>query len=216
MSKNNSQKQQKSTQKGSNSLKEPKWKQRTYDTHLKHIKMFQKKTFKVVFLGDSMMERWLSTGREMWNESFREYANLGVGGDGIEHLLFRLTKQDDTNGILDLIKVEKKIIFMIGTNNLEKRTVEDILEGIKYVIKLIFEKQLEIELLIYGLPPRSDIKIEKIEELNLGIYNFVKDQKNINYIDFKKLDLQKDDFDDHVHLSKSGYKKWYADLLKSI
>jgi len=75
------------------SLTEPKWKQRTYDTQKKHLQLYQNKSFKVAFLGDSMMERWLSTGSYLWNEKFQEFANLGVGGDGIEHLLFRLIKK---------------------------------------------------------------------------------------------------------------------------
>lgn len=51
---------------GVNPLLTPKWKQRTFDTHLKHqqlckgAKLDEKKSFKYAFIGDSMMERWLT------------------------------------------------------------------------------------------------------------------------------------------------------------
>jgi len=100
---------------------------------------------------------------------------------------------------------------MIGTNNLEKRVEEDIFKGILNIIKLIFEKQPNIELIIYGLPPRSDIKIEKIKEVNSKIQEHVKDLKNIKYRYFGD-QLENEDYDDNVHLSRSGYKKWFIDL----
>ena len=121
--KKNKQQKQKQQQKKQevkvNPLLFPKWKQRTYDTHKKHLGMYKGKSFKVAFLGDSMMEHWLKNNH--WNKHFSEYANLGVGGDGIEHLLYRLKENEPgLPGILDVMSVEK-IILMIGTNNSEKR-----------------------------------------------------------------------------------------------
>ncbi len=90
---------------------EPQWKKRTYDTHKEHVRKYTGVHVRDVFLGDSMMERWLTTGGKqqcgrcisthshtltynveaLWKESFEGHvANLGVGGDGVQHLLFRL------------------------------------------------------------------------------------------------------------------------------
>jgi hypothetical protein len=74
------------------------------------------KNFKTVFMGDSMMERWLNTGKHHWTNNFSDCANLGVGGDGIQHLLYRINGEE-VKSILDVIKTEN-VVLMIGTNNL--------------------------------------------------------------------------------------------------
>lgn len=197
-----------------NNLLIPKWKARTSNTHKKHLELYKDKEFKVAFLGDSMMERWLSTGKIHWNTSFKNYANLGVGGDGIEHLLYRLTDNIETKGILDVIKVDK-IIFMIGTNNLDKKSVDDILEGIINTINIIFEKQPNVQLVVYGLLDRTDISKSKISELNTKLEVYIKQQNNskLSYRFFgEKVNHDDKFFDDNVHLSSIGYDKWYEDL----
>jgi len=201
-----------------NSLLVPKWKQRTHDTHIKHLKLYENKKFKVAFLGDSMMERWLNTGKKYWTTSFSEYANLGVGGDGIEHLLYRLTENQEFKGILDVITVEK-IIFMIGTNNLEKKSVNDIIEGIINIINIIFKKQPNVELVIYGLLDRTDVSVDKIAELNTKLENYINKQNNqkLSYRFFgEKVNHDDKFFDDNVHLGQLGYELWYNDMKELL
>lgn len=91
-----------------NPLLVPKWKKRTYETHKKHLSLYKNRDdIKVAFMGDSMMERWLSTGKKLWMKRFRECANLGVGGDGIEHLLYRIINSNENEGILENLKLDK-------------------------------------------------------------------------------------------------------------
>ncbi|QKF93536.1 GDSL-like lipase/acylhydrolase family protein [Fadolivirus algeromassiliense] len=207
-----------STQTKQNNLLTPKWKERTYNTHKKHLEQYTGKQFNVAFLGDSMMERWLSTGNKFWDESFKNYANLGVGGDGVEHLLYRLTENNEFKGILDVINVDK-IVFMIGTNNLEKKTVNDILEGIISVINIIFKKQPNCKLIVYGLLDRSDIPKMNISELNYKLEDYIKKQNNnkLTYRFFGNM-VNNDNkfFVDHVHLSQDGYEQWYNDIKKAL
>lgn len=201
-----------------NTLLVPKWKDRTHNTHKQHLKLYEGKKFKTAFLGDSMMERWLRTGEQYWKESFANCANLGVGGDGVEHLLYRLTENQEFKGILDVIKVDK-IFFMIGTNNLEKKSVDDILEGIINVIQLIFKKQPDVKLVIYGLPDRTDISLTKIADLNTRLEGYINKQnnKNLTYRFFgDSVNHENKYFDDNVHLSKLGYNKWYDDIKKCL
>lgn len=199
-----------------NLLLEPKWKQRTHDTHKKHLELYKgKDEIKVAFLGDSMMERWLSTGKPLWDSKFKEYANLGVGGDGIEHLLYRLNKNGELDGILDVVKQLDKIIFQIGTNNIEKKSVDHVLEGTINIIKLIFQKQPQCELVVYGLLNRTDIPNDKIKELNTKLEDYIKSQNNpkLTYRFFgDKVNNDNKFFDDHVHLSALGYGEWFSDL----
>lgn len=201
-----------------NTLLQPKWKQRSRDTHIKHLKQYEKGHFKVAFLGDYMMERWLNTGKQYWSTTFSEYANLGVGGDRIENLLYRLTANNEFKGILDVITVDK-IIFMIGTNNLEKTPVNDILEGTVNILNLIFKKQPNVEIVVYGLTDRTDISLEKISDLNTRLEQYIKQVNNpkLSYRFFGDM-VNYDDrfFDDNVHLSHYGYEVWYNDLNKLI
>lgn len=198
-----------------NLLLTPKWKQRTYDTHTKHLKLYANNEFKLVFLGDSMMERWLSTGKQYWKNSFVDCANLGVGGDGIEHLLYRLTENKEFKGILDVINVDK-IIFMIGSNNLSKCSVDDILRGTINIIELIFKKQPKCELIVYGLLDVVGIDKNKIVELNTKLSEYIKQQHNHNLTyRFFGHKVNHDDkfFDDNIHLSTLGYQVWHDDIL---
>jgi len=186
-----------------NTLLTPKWKQRTHDTNQKHLEQYSGKSFKVAFLGDSMMERWLTTGAEFWNKNFSEYANLGVGGDGIEHLLYRI-------GILDSIKVDK-IILMIGTNNSEKRSSDHICEGIAKVIDTIFEKAANTELIVYGLTNRTDVTDNKMKEINDKLEAHIKSRNN-QKITYRLFCAEKTDLVDNVHMNETGYSKWFDDM----
>ena len=201
-----------------NNLLIPKWKNRTYNIHKQHFQMYKDKHFRMAFLGDSMMERWLSTGQKYWSGSFSDCANLGVGGDGIEHLLYRLTPNEEFKGILDVISVDK-IILMIGTNNLEKELATNILAGIVNVINIIFAKQSNVELTVYGLLDRTDISLDKIADLNTKLENYIIKQNNhkLSYRFFgEKVNHDDKFFDDNVHLSELGYAKWYENLKELL
>src|SRR5271157_2099732 len=131
----------------------PKWKERTYKTHVEHIarQLEHGRNYRLAFLGDSMMERWLTTGRNLWDEHFaQDCINLGVGGDGIEHLLYRLKGTKDIAGCLDHVEVER-VLLMIGTNNLAKRSVEHVFEGIANIVSIVREKQPKASIRLFGL-----------------------------------------------------------------
>ena len=120
-----------------NTLLIPKWKKRSVNTNQEHLTKYTKDSYKNVFLGDSMIERWLTTGASYWNNHYdKDSANLGVGGDGIQHLLHRLTN----GNVLDGIKTDK-VIIMIGTNNIETKSVRDIFEGLMNIINIVRKKQ---------------------------------------------------------------------------
>lgn len=197
-----------------NILLEPKWKERTHNTHMKHLSTYSHGKYKVAFLGDSMMERWLTTGSQYW-EKFSNHANLGVGGDGVEHLLYRLTENETCSGILDVMEVDK-IILMIGTNNIDKKPIDDIFAAVVNIINIIFKKQPNVQLIIYGLTDRTDVSNEKISALNTKLETYIKNQNNnkLMYRYFgNKVNHDNKFFDDNVHLSRLGYKEWFDDLL---
>lgn len=127
--------------------------------------------------------------------------------------MYRLTG-DPTKGIVpifDFINVEDTIYLMIGTNNLERRSVDQIFEGIVHVIEFISIKQPNTKIHLFGITIRSDIPTEKIDQLNAKLSHYVatKDNNNLTFSDFNtKIFKEQKNFDDHVHLSTYGYETW--------
>lgn len=154
------------------------WKERSEKTHQKHLQMYQGKHFKTAFLGDSMTERWLSTGKSEWMK-FENCANLGVGGDKIGNLLYRMIARKECAGILDVITAEC-VIIMIGTNDLEKRSSR----GIMNIVSIVRKKLDKTSITVYGLLNRSDIDSRKISELNSSLKDAIM-AKNDHLIQYR-------------------------------
>lgn len=144
---------------------------------------------------------------------FKLKFKLGVGGDGIEHLLYRLTGDADkgVKPIFDFVTVEDAIYLMIGTNNLERRSVDQIFEGIVNIINFISAQQPNTKIHVFGVTIRSDIPNEKVDQLNTKLSHFVdtKTDPKLCFSDFNtKIYKDTKNFDDHVHLSSFGYETW--------
>lgn len=216
----------------------PKWKQRTADTHKKHVTMASNGKFSTLFLGDSMFERWMSTGRNFWfaDLSKQNIFNAGVGGDKIENLLWRLTPSDGTQGILDVMK-PSRIVLMIGTNNIETDKIENILDGYQNLLNTIIamqEKQNnKCHIVIYALLPRKDVSLSKVKYVNLLIESLVKSTTielltkslytetltplvTLEYRNMNALFEGKEVYDDNVHLNSAGYQIWLEDLKTCV
>jgi len=60
--------------------------------HRQLLKLVARGGGEVVFLGDSITERWESTGAKVWRETIAplKAVNLGVGGDQTGHVLWRI------------------------------------------------------------------------------------------------------------------------------
>lgn len=199
----------------------PKWKERTEQTHMEHLTLLREKPALAegpLFLGDSMFERWKTTGKQWWAKDLVKHniMNAGVGGDKIENLLWRITPPNGQRGILDSCKY-KKIFLMIGTNNLtEKRaTAESIANSIDALIDIIQKKQPNVPIVFFALPPRSDVGLEKIT----GVNKLLKDictRRNLTFVDFTHGLSGPSYFDDPVHLSTLGYRVWFTELEKHL
>ena len=68
------------------------------DRHTKLLEIASKGDVDVLFLGDSITERWANNSA--WKKSFAplKAANFGIGGDRIEHLLWTLPKARNSKG----------------------------------------------------------------------------------------------------------------------
>lgn len=179
--------------------------------HRSILEFPNKEAVQVIFLGDSLTRRW-EDNLPLWEAYFAEYrpANLGVGGDCIENLLWRLE-----NGEIDHFEPQL-ILLLIGTNNLARDREEVIIEGILEITRTIQRKCPKAKLVVLGLLPREkdengndcQARIQKINKAlstrsRLGNYRY-------EYFGDKLLEkdgrIDKTIMPDGLHLNEEGYK----------
>lgn len=210
-----------------------KYKQRTDETTKEHIKQLTElhvidKMPKILLLGDSLFERFKTmTGEptKIWTDNGfdkLDIFNAGIGGDQIQNVLYRITEQK----ILTYLgKSIKKIILMIGANNIENDKPLDMIKGVKTIIGLIRDVYPLTPLYVLGIPPRkrSSSKAKNNEDLLKKIkeYNKLLESLPEKYVDTYELFVDKDGkmndnlFVDVVHFNDEGYLV-YANLLKKL
>jgi lysophospholipase L1-like esterase len=104
----------------------------------------------VVFLGDSITHGW--EGQKAWQEHFGSLkpVNLGISGDQIGHVLWRITDGHE----LDQLN-PKAAVIMIGTNNIGGHTAPQIAGGIKAIVEELKCQKPHIKVLVLGVFPRG-------------------------------------------------------------
>src|SRR5580765_6618893 len=105
----------------------------------------------VLFLGDSITDGWRSKGKNVWTKSYgpRHAANFGIGGDRTQHVLWRIE-----NGELDGIK-PKVVVLMIGTNNSNSDSGDQIAEGVEKIIQVLQAKLPGTKVLLLAIFARN-------------------------------------------------------------
>lgn len=179
----------------------------------------------VLFLGDSITDRWTSAPA-VWNKYFGKWhpANFGIGGDRTQHLLWRIT-----NGELDGIS-PKAVVLLIGTNNSNSDPPEAIVKAITKIVGIFREKLPKTQVVLLGIFPRDrksdapeNVPMQRIREANPQIAKLA-DGKTVHFLDFGERFLvdgkvSSELMPDGVHLSEKGYEIWGKEitpLLKSI
>ena len=121
-----------------------------------------------VILGNSIVHFWDGEGGRYdihggsnWSRIMApaNFRNLGCGHDRIENVLWRIY-----HGELDGYSA-KRIVFMIGTNNLGIDTNEDIVEGIARLAEEARRRQPQAQIEVIGLLPRRNME-DRVAELN--------------------------------------------------
>lgn len=136
---------------------------------------------------------------------------MGFGWDRIENALWRIY-----HGELDGFQA-KKIFLLMGTNNLDKNTDEEIIEGINELVKAVRQRQPEAQIYVCGILPRAwaetrvallnralQIRLHADEATFIDMSSEVTD-KNGKIIDSL--------FRDGLHPNEEGYKRM-AKMLK--
>jgi len=181
----------------------------------------------VYFLGDSIIRRWGATDYPEflahWNSNFFGWnaANFGWGADRIENVLWRVE-----NGELDRVN-PKIIVILAGTNNVGTDTggeakVENIVLGLKALVKVCQQKATDAVIVLTALFPRNDnmAVMPTIKLINEQLATMA-DGKRIRYLNVNDKLADEDGklFEgiskDKLHPGLRGYQIW-ADGLKPI
>ena len=197
-----------------------------YEWEEKHGKILGMNEYsppQTVILANSIVHFWgglpktpLANEQQSWEKFFnpKGVRNYAYGWDRIENVLWRVY-----HGELDGFKA-KRVLVMIGTNNLHLNTDDEIVAGLKMLMKAIKLRQPTAQLLLMGILPRRELE-DRVAKLNVKIEDLAKELK-IRYADlgadFLGADsrIQEGLFSDGLHPNKSGYLKLRKALMPII
>jgi lysophospholipase L1-like esterase len=178
--------------------------------------MVKTQPYRVLFLGDSITERWqlpLWGAKRVWDANMvpRGVFNAGVSGDRTEHLRWRLD-----HGNLDG-PPPKGVVLLIGTNDLgHGRPPEEAADGIRTTLIQLRQKLPNTRILFLGLWPRgatdADQLRQKVNQVNQLIPSCA-DSSTIIYADIGGVLLDRHGVlstklsPDLLHFSAAGYER---------
>ena len=186
----------------------------------------------LLFIGDSITHFWEGTiyptdsdphgtaGQAVWDEYYsqRNAVNIGIGGDKIEHILWRLD-HGNIGGISP-----KLIVLLAGTNNAKDNTAAEIADGIVTIIDKLQLKLPASKILLLSIFPRG----EHPNELRTILANAsetaaakIAGRDKVHYMDIAANFLSNDGFlspeimPDALHPNELGYRIW-AESIEPI
>ncbi|XP_011839499.1 PREDICTED: platelet-activating factor acetylhydrolase IB subunit gamma [Mandrillus leucophaeus] len=180
---------------------------RALPQHHRFVADSKDKEPEVVFIGDSLVQ--LMHQCEIWRELFSPLhaLNFGIGGDGTQHVLWRLE-----NGELEHIR-PKIVVVWVGTNN-HGHTAEQVTGGIKAIVQLVNERQPQARVVVLGLLPRGQHPNplrEKNRRVNELVRAALAGHPRAHFLDADPGFVHSDgtishhDMYDYLHLSRLGY-----------
>lgn len=197
----------------------------TYEWQVRHhaiLKHLQTHPPKAVILGNSITHFWggepegaRKYGTESWDKLFRPqgFQNLGYGWDRIENVLWRVYHDE-----LDGFDAEK-VILMIGTNNLGVNSNEEIVEGLRFLLSAIRERQPKAVIQVVGILPRRNNE-PSVKSIN-GSIKQMAEKNGYEFCDAGTPLLQKDGkvneslfVGDGLHPNEKGYNLIGGQLVR--
>ena len=195
------------------------WKER----HEQVLALNKEKAPEILLIGNSITHYWageptanLARGTDSWEKLFKGKVvrNLCFGWDRIENALWRIY-----HGELDGYDA-KKVILLMGTNNLDKNTDNEIVDGICELVRAICHRQPKAQIYVAGVLPRA-WKESRVATLNKLLQVRLHANK-ATYVDMSSEFLQPNGqiinklFTDGLHPNKEGYQRMAKILEKVI
>ncbi len=169
----------------------------------------------VLFLGDSITDRWPRVGECSWLKLAAYHpANFGVGGDRTEHVIWRLA-----NGELENIR-PKVVVILIGTNNAGRDEPEWTAAGVAKIVEMVRRKLPDAKILLLAIFPR-DARDSPSRRKNAAVNALIArlaDGKHVRFLDIgpvfldAKGDIPKEVMPDGLHPGPKGYDLWFRAL----
>lgn len=186
--------------------------------HTRQIHECKEAEPEVLLIGDSIIQK-MAYFDKFWSEvSGLHPLNLGIGGDRIQNLLWRIL-----NGSLNEIQ-PKAIVLHIGTNCIGN-TPEEISDGIIQVVDELHKIFPSAYLIIWGLLPRGEFP-NLLRDRNIKVNEIILQHFNthpmVEVICTGDTLLQSDDrinrkdMYDYLHLTEQGYVKTFTPVLKRL
>lgn len=183
------------------------------------LERFAGKHFEIVFDGDSIMNRWETTGKETWNQRYASIAaDFGIEGDHVENVLWRVDK-----GQVDGMD-PKVVVIMIGTNNSGQNSAEEIAQGIKILVTEYEKRCPHAHIILMGIFPRGEKATDggrrKVAAVN-SLIKSLDDEQRVTFIDISAQMVEADGtisrgmMPDFVHPTAKGYQIW-ADAIQPV
>ncbi len=193
--------------------------------HEKHKEKARSGNFDIVFLGDSITERWRypGEGKLVWDTMFAPLnaGEFGISGDGTQSVLWRL-QDGELNGLSP-----KVVVLLIGTNHIQSNKPDQIVEGITAVVRQLRDLLPRSKVLLMGLFPRrhssdSPMIPTYIRQVNSRIARLDDKGKTVRFFDIGARYLHPDGtlitdtMIDGLHLSPKGYSIWAGAIMKPL
>lgn len=195
------------------------WKQRHEDI----LALNKKQAPEILLIGNSITHYWagepnahIVRGEDSWKDLFKGKVarNLGFGFDRIENALWRIY-----HGELDGYEA-KKVILLMGTNNLDKNTDDEIIDGINELVRAVRHRQPKAEIYVAGILPRAG-KEARVALLNQALQVRLLNEE-ATYIEMSAEltnpdgRIIRDLFTDGLHPNREGYQRMAKMLEKAI
>jgi len=198
--------------------------------HKGFLEIAQRGNIDLLFVGDSITD-WFSNprgqaqtpaaGLEVWNKYFSEFkpANFGIAGDTTQGVLWRMQ-----NGELDGFNA-KLIVLMLGTNNINRNPVDEIVDGDRLIIDEFKKRQPQAKVLVLGIFPRNADPANPlratIKEINSKLETLA-DNNKVFYMDIGSKFLTPDGtlttevMADGLHPTAKGYQIWADAIIDKV
>ncbi len=167
----------------------------------------------LLFIGDSITHSWERGGKPIWDRYYghRKAVNLGFSADRAQHVLWRLI-----HGKLDAIR-PKVAVVMIGTNNVNTDTPNEIFAGVRGVCNTLQGILPETKILLLAIFPRgatADNWRRSVNNAANALIAELDDGDQIHYLDIGDAFLEPDGtlpesiMPDALHPNARGYQIW--------
>lgn len=185
------------------------------------LERFAGKHFDIIFDGDSIMNRWETTGKVVWAQRYAGIAaDFGIEGDRVENLLWRLD-----HGQVDGIN-PKVVVFMIGTNNSGCNSAAEIAQGIRMAVAEYEKRCPHAQIILMAVFPRGQSPADpgriKVTAVNALIKPLGKSDPRVSFIDIGPQLIEHDGtistnmMPDFVHPTIKGYRIWAKSIQPII